>query len=279
MIKTITFLLILFTFNYNVKANNFLEYNLNKKIYIGNQLNIVKNYNIKYEKQTNKINTYTNIKQILSSIYLGYKYNKNLNLEIGYNWLNNISIYKKFIKEKIETNGINLSAILKKNIYKNLNIYTKFGEIFINETITKNNNLTRKNIQKNIHNIYPLLNIGLEYKINKNIYSKLDYQIIYSKENKFKNTLININLIYKIDNINNLLKKITNIYFNKQNNIKQNNNLTRKNIQKNIHKKVKTKNKKQTYNNNFIIEKIIQKNIYNYNKSIKIQNISMKSNN
>ncbi len=220
----ITVLISIFLINitYAKKINN-----KNYEMYIGNKIGL-SHYN-DLEKINN--NFYENDIEKGKGFFIGYKNNKNLSFEIGYDWLGKITEKKKFINKSFNTQGINLINKINLPISKKIDIYTKLGSMITKSTYHEKNKIKKKEIFYNDIRLSPLFSIGIEYKINPLLISRLDYQIIPNIGNKIflkeqpTNNFFNISFIYKYKK--NKIKKynknyIFNIKINK--NISLNNN-------------------------------------------------------
>ncbi len=273
MIKKL-FLIIITSFfiNKNLYSKEIINNNFNKKIYFGTKIGFSNFLNLKNLNNKFKIiNTKFKSNKIGYGSFLGYKINNNFNIELGYENLGKVIKKGKFINGYFKSKGITLSNKINYNIYNNTNIYIKLGWIII-KSISKKNNII--NNTKNVisyKKITPLTSLGIEFKISKNLYSRIDYQFINNLGHKNflheepKNSFLNINIIYNINNINNNNKNINYINYNK------NKILISKfiNNYKIINKKKNIYNYKLYLNNilNLIKKrkyKILSINIYNY---------------
>ncbi|QJC29485.1 OmpA family protein [Enterobacteriaceae endosymbiont of Plateumaris pusilla] len=111
------------------------------------------------------------INKLGSGLFLGYKENRYLNFELGYDWLGLISRKYKNSTNLFKAQGIQLSTKISCPIYGNLDLYSRLGAI-----ITR---IDVKNLITNYNYFYsatPLISFGSEYKINNNWSSRLEYQ-------------------------------------------------------------------------------------------------------
>ncbi len=264
MIKKILLIIItLFTINKNLYSkeittkNYFLNYNNN--IYLGGKLGISNFMNLKYLDNNFKIiNTKIEKNKLAFENFIGYKINKVFNLELGYQNLGKALKRGKFINGYFKTKGITLSNKINYNLSPKINIYSKIGWIILKSTSEKINIINNTKDYISYKKISPLTSIGIEYKINNNFNTRLNYQFIYNLGNKNifheepNNNLLTVSLIYNINNIN------SNIKNNKFFKIKNNNFSI--NYFKNILNLIKKKKIKIKY--------IIIKNINSLNNSI-----------
>ncbi len=173
--------------------------NINK-IYIGNKIGWSKYKDLENINQT--INKKENILTKGNGIFLGYKINKNLSFELGYDWLGNLNQKKKFLINYFDSQGIYLLTKISYPINKKIDIYTRLGNILTKSIFNQVNKINKKNLISKYTILSPLISFGLEYKINKYLLSRLDYQFIYKIGNKnflkeeTNNNFFNISLIY-----------------------------------------------------------------------------------
>ncbi len=205
-------------------------------IYIGNKIGLSK------YKDLENINIKKNNNQIGHGFFIGYKANKNLSFEIGYDWIGKIIKKKKFINKYFNSQGINISTKINYPLNEKLNLYTKIGNILSKSIYNEKNKIKKTEINLINTTLSPLLSLGIEYKINKYLFTRLDYQFIYKIGNKLinkeetNNNFLSINLIYfkknqqkkKYKNINFKINFYTNNYILNTYNIYKLNNLINK---------------------------------------------------
>ncbi len=189
----------------------------NYNLYIGYKLGLSKYNDLeKINKKLQKYNQYNNSNG--KGFFIGYKANKNLSFEIGYDWLGKIKNKEKFNTYSLISQGINIISKINLPLNKNLDIYTKLGGIITNSIYSKKNKIIKKKTDFIDTRLSPLLSLGIEYKINSYLSSRLDYQWIYKIGNKYflkeepNNNFLNINLIYKYKNLPKVNKKKINFY-------------------------------------------------------------------
>ncbi|QJC29041.1 OmpA family protein [Enterobacteriaceae endosymbiont of Plateumaris rustica] len=110
------------------------------------------------------------INKIGSGFFLGYKENRYLNFELGYDWLGLISRNHKNLINLFRAQGIQLSTKIICPIIGNLDIYSRLGAIITRIDVKNNNHYNY------FYNATPLLSLGSEYKINNSWSSRLEYQ-------------------------------------------------------------------------------------------------------
>ncbi len=229
--KLFLIIITLFSINKNLYAKEIISKNKllnNNNIYLGGKIGISNFINTKNLSNNFKIiDTKIENNKIGFGNFLGYKINKIFNFEIGYENLGKILKKGKFINGFFKTKGITISNKINFNILNNIKLYTKIGWIILKSTSKKINIINNTKNYISYKKISPLTSLGIEYKINNNLYTRLDYQFIYNlgQKNIFheepNNNLFNINLIYKLNNFS--FNKIKNIFKNKIN-LKNNNN-------------------------------------------------------
>ncbi len=227
--------------------------NINE-MYIGNKIGLSQYNDLeKINKKFQNINEYNN--ELGTGLFIGYRTSKNLSFELGYDWLGKVEEKKKFSTTYFKAQGINFISKINLPINRNIDLYTRLGGIIINSVYNEKNEI--KKYQKDFINtkLSPLISVGIEYKINPDLLSRIDYQFIYSIGDKNflkeepNNNFLNISFIYKY----------------KKNNIKINNNSKRK-----INFNIKFNKNESIINNlsknklNLFLEKIffLNKNIY-----------------
>ncbi len=219
----ITILITTFLINTNfAQKKNSIDY----EMYIGNKIGWSQ-YN-DLEKINNKFNNFYKFNYIKGKgFFIGYKNNKYISFELGYDWLGKLIENKKFTNNFFDSQGINLSSKINLPINKKIDIYTKIGSIITKSIYNEKNKIKKKEINYSDIRLSPLFSIGIEYKINSKLISRLDYQIIPNIGNKFflkeepNNNFLNFSFIYKYkkNNIRQYNKKrILNIKFNKKKN-------------------------------------------------------------
>ncbi|QJC29927.1 porin OmpA [Enterobacteriaceae endosymbiont of Plateumaris sericea] len=114
---------------------------------------------------------FSKINKLGSGLFLGYKENRYLNFELGYDWLGLISHHYKNTTNSFKAQGIQLSTKISYPIFGNLDLYSRLGAI-ITRIDVKNN----YNFYDYFYNATPLMSLGGEYKINNNWSSRLEYQ-------------------------------------------------------------------------------------------------------
>ncbi len=247
----IIFLIIIFLFNSLFAQKKKFFHN---SMYIGYKLGWSK-YN-----DLEKINKkFQNNNKNGKGFFIGYKANKNLSFEFGYDLLGQIKEKKKFNTYLFKTQGLNLVSKINLPIFNNLDIYTKLGGIITNSIYSEENKIKKNKKDFIDTRISPLISLGIEYKINSYLFSRIDYQWIYNIGNKYflkeepNNNFLNFNLIYKY-----------------KNNIKKNNKIKNLNFYIKFNKNKFILNNINTNKLNYIFEKNIFINKYIY--KIKIIN-------
>ncbi len=188
------------------------------KIYIGNKIGWSKYKDL--ENIDKIISNKNNIFTKGNGIFLGYKINKNLSFELGYDWLGKLNQKKKFLIHYFNSQGIYLLTKISYPINKKLDIYTRIGNILTKSIFNKINKINKNNLVFKNTMLSPIISFGLEYKINKYLSSRLDYQFIYKIGDKnlikeeTNNNFLNISLIYLKEKNKNKFNKYINLKIN-----------------------------------------------------------------
>ncbi len=194
----------------------------NYEMYIGNKIGWSK-YNDLQKINTKFGNIYEYNNEKGTGIFIGYKNNKYISFELGYDWLGKIVKDKKFTSNFFKSEGINLVNKINLPINSKIDLYTRIGSIITKSIYNEKNKIKKKQINYTDIRLSPLFSIGLEYKMNSSWTSRLDYQIIPNIGNKFflneepNNNFLNISFLYKYkkNNIKNFNKKYIHIKMNK----------------------------------------------------------------
>ncbi len=198
--------------------------NISDEMYIGNKIGLSQYNDLeKINKKFRNIDNSNN--ELGTGIFIGYQNNKNLSFELGYDWLGKIEEKNKFSTTYFKTQGINLVSKIDLPINKDINIYTKLGGIITNSIYSEKNKIQKYKKDLTNTKLSPLISLGIEYKINPDLLSRIDYQLTYNLGDKIflkeepNNNFLNISFIYKYKknniNINNKKKINFNIIFDK----------------------------------------------------------------
>ncbi len=256
----------LYGINHNFKYTN---------LYIGNQIGLSNYTNLK-QLSNNLKYIKTNIKNnnLGYGNFLGYKINKNFNLELGYNNFGKVYKKSKFVSGFFITKGITLCNKFNYNIInKTTNLYTKIGWMILKSQAQKSNIINHNKETTSYVKMTPLTSIGIEFNINKNWITRLDYQWTYNVGHRNylyeepNNNLLTFNIIYKISNLENfnLIKKYF-IYIYK----------IYKNFNLNIINKYNYKKYINNYKNKYNRNNLNLINIFNYFKYKNLYIINIK---
>ncbi len=118
--------------------------------------------------------------QLGSGALLGYQQNQNLGFELEYDWLGHMPYERNLNYGIFKAHGLHLSGKLSHPFIKNLDIYTRLGgAIWFADckTTSYGNVLDIKTTLKST-GLSPLAAFGFEYKITKNLKTRIDYQIV-----------------------------------------------------------------------------------------------------
>ncbi|VFP87225.1 Outer membrane protein A [Candidatus Erwinia haradaeae] len=154
-------------------------------------------YNSNYKKNDGP----SHRSQLGSGVFFGYQANPYLSFDLGYDWLGRMPHKGTTVHGSFKAQGVQLAAKINYPISDNLNAYTRLGSmIWHADTVQTNVTHTRLNAKDT--GVSPLIALGMEYAINKNWSTRLDYQWIDNIGNtstigtRPDNSLINIGIAY-----------------------------------------------------------------------------------
>ncbi|VFP88218.1 porin OmpA [Candidatus Erwinia haradaeae] len=139
--------------------------------------------------------------QIGSGIFFGYQANPHLSFDLGYDWLGRMPNKGKTTHGAFKAQGVQLAAKINYPISNNLNAYTRLGSMMWHAN-TAQTNPTHAKLRSKDNGVSPLIALGMEYTINKNWSTRLDYQWVNNIGNartigaRPDNSLLNIGLAY-----------------------------------------------------------------------------------
>ncbi|PHM37525.1 porin OmpA [Xenorhabdus innexi] len=123
--------------------------------------------------------------------YIGYQATPNVAFELGYDWLGKMSYESKSHDASFKSQGIQLGVKLSAPLTDSLDVYTRLGGLVWRANASayyddqkipitvrgKQKNLEwNGRVKNNSTGISPLIAIGAEYALTKNIATRLDYQ-------------------------------------------------------------------------------------------------------
>ncbi|MEX0446025.1 porin OmpA [Xenorhabdus sp. SGI246] len=162
----------------------------------------------KYVKKTNVPSTQpfaatgdaTDRNQLGAGAYIGYQATPYLGFELGYDWLGNIKYKSSANNGDFRAQGVQLTAKLSVPVTNDLDVYTRLGGMVWHSKVSAHYNskdisytgksfLEKKdsslawspttdkvNVKTSSTGISPLIAIGAEYALTKNLATRLDYQ-------------------------------------------------------------------------------------------------------
>ncbi len=114
--------------------------------------------------------------QLGAGAFLGYQANPYLGFELGYDWLGRMPYKGNVVNGAFKAQGVQVAAKLGYPITDDLDIYTRLGGM-VWRADSKQHEVTT-GISRSDHDtgVSPLAAVGVEYALNKNWATRLDYQ-------------------------------------------------------------------------------------------------------
>ncbi|MGY0146653.1 porin OmpA [Edwardsiella tarda] len=146
------------------------------------------------------VNTKSHPNQLGAGAFFGYQANPYLGFEMGYDWLGRMG-YTGDFGGSFKSQGVQLAAKLSYPLMDNLDVYTRLGGM-----------VWRSDIHGSVGNVYgskhdtgvsPLAAIGVEYALNKDWATRLDYQYVSNvgtRSGTFArpdNTMLSLGVVYR----------------------------------------------------------------------------------
>ncbi|UQY45592.1 porin OmpA [Erwinia sp. PK3-005] len=118
----------------------------------------------------------THESQLGAGAFVGYQANPYLGFELGYDWLGRMPNKGDVVNGAFKAQGIQLAAKLSYPIMDDLDVYTRLGGMVWRADSTQH--VVGTDISRNDHDtgVSPLAAVGVEYALNKNWATRLDYQ-------------------------------------------------------------------------------------------------------
>ncbi|MGQ7808104.1 porin OmpA [Hafnia alvei] len=154
----------------------------------------------------NSINHFgsTNVRpdQLGGGAFFGYQANPYLGFEMGYDWLGRME-YRGNNNGAFKSQGVQLAAKLSYPIADDLDIYTRLGGMVWRADGSANSEARGRYIDSHDTGVSPLAAIGVEYALNKDWATRLDYQFVSNigdaNETAARpdNTLLSVGVTYR----------------------------------------------------------------------------------
>ncbi|BEH72910.1 porin OmpA [Edwardsiella tarda] len=138
--------------------------------------------------------------QLGAGAFFGYQANPYLGFEMGYDWLGRMG-YTGDVNGKFKAQGIQLAAKLSYPLMDNLDVYTRLGGMVWRADA----HLSDANNYESGHDtgVSPLAAIGVEYALNKDWATRLDYQYVNKIGTSSQtgarpdNTMLSLGVVYR----------------------------------------------------------------------------------
>ncbi|MBC8945215.1 porin OmpA [Xenorhabdus indica] len=142
----------------------------------------------------------TDRNQLGAGAYIGYQATPYLGFELGYDWLGNIKYKSSANNGDFRAQGVQLTAKLSVPVMNDLDVYTRLGGMVWHSKVSAHYNskdisytgkfflqnidslsgwsptTDKVNVKTSSTGISPLIAIGAEYALTKNLATRLDYQ-------------------------------------------------------------------------------------------------------
>ncbi|MCC8366372.1 porin OmpA [Xenorhabdus sp. PB61.4] len=111
--------------------------------------------------------------------YVGYQATPYIGFELGYDWLGKMTYKSKINDASFKSQGIQLAMKLSAPLTDSLDAYTRLGGIVWHSNASANyshSDKTKDYVKNNSTGISPLIALGAEYALTKNVATRLEYQ-------------------------------------------------------------------------------------------------------
>ncbi|VFP84394.1 Outer membrane protein A [Candidatus Erwinia haradaeae] len=143
----------------------------------------------------------THQSQFGSGVFFGYQATPCLSFDFGYNWLGRMPNKGTVTHGSFQAQGVQLATKFNYQLANNIDVYTRLGSMAWHAE-SKQTNITNPHMHSKTTGISPLVGCGIQYTINKNWTTHLDYQWINNIGDantvgaRPDNSLLNVGITY-----------------------------------------------------------------------------------